>query len=145
MRGVVGAALHGGVVGDDDALAPADTPDAGDDAGGGHVVVVDAVGGEGAELKEGAVGVDEALDALSGEELAAAVVTFDVAFATGPLDTPEAVAKVVDKGEVRVAVLPVARIEHIDAGGEQGEVVEGHGRKGTRGGGDRTVRVTIVA
>ena len=47
-QGVVGAALDGGVVRDGDALAPAHTPDAGDDAGGGHLVIVDAVGGEGA-------------------------------------------------------------------------------------------------
>ena len=43
---VVGAALDGGVVGDDDALGPRHPSDARDDAGAGRVVVVHAVGGE---------------------------------------------------------------------------------------------------
>ena len=65
------------------------------------------------------------------------MVAFDVALTAGLLDTLEAGAEVVDEGEVGVAVVPVARVEHIDAGGEEGEVVEGHGRKGTRGRGCR--------
>ena len=45
--GVVGAAFDGGVVGDDDAFAAGDPADTGDDAGGGNVGAVHAVGGEG--------------------------------------------------------------------------------------------------
>ena len=65
------------------------------------------------------------------------MVAFDVALAPGLLDALEAGAKVGGETEVGVAVLPVARIKHIHAGGEQGEVVEGHGRGrgfGARGG-----------
>ena len=52
--------------------------DAGDDAGGGDVVFVDAMRGEGAELQEGGGGVEKALNALAGEELATLVVAGDV-------------------------------------------------------------------
>ena len=68
---VVGAALHRGVVGDDHRLAPRDAADAGDDARAGGVVVVAAVGGERRQLEEGCPGIEQALDALAGEQLAA--------------------------------------------------------------------------
>ena len=40
------APLHRRVIGDDDAFAPGDTPDAGDDAGGRHLVIVEPMRGE---------------------------------------------------------------------------------------------------
>ena len=49
---VVGAALDGGVVGDDQHLAARDASDAGDDAGAGRLVVVHLPGGQGRELEE---------------------------------------------------------------------------------------------
>ena len=49
---VVGAALHGGVVGDDHHLPAADPADAGDDARRGRVAVVQVAGREGAQLQE---------------------------------------------------------------------------------------------
>ena len=42
----IGAALDRGVVGDDDAFLPDDPADAGDDAGGRDLFLIDAVGGE---------------------------------------------------------------------------------------------------
>ena len=62
-------------------------------------------------------------------------MALDVAFAAGLLHALEACAKVVDEDEVGIAVLPVALGEDVDAGGEEGEVVEGHGRR-VRGGGE---------
>ena len=50
---VVGAALDRGVVGDDDAGRPLDPADPGDDPGAGRVVVVEAGGGQRAQLEEG--------------------------------------------------------------------------------------------
>ena len=66
----VGAALHGGVVGHDHDLAAAHAADAGDEAGRGRGAVVEAVGGEGADLEEGRPGIEQALDALADQELA---------------------------------------------------------------------------
>ena len=72
---VVGAALDGGVVGDDHHLAALDTADAGDDAGGGHRVVltrsaVHAIGSERAQLEERAARVEQAVDPIPHQELA---------------------------------------------------------------------------
>jgi hypothetical protein len=70
----VGATLHRRVVGDDhafDALHPAD---AGDDAGRGHVAAVHAVGRQRRELEEGRAGIDQGVDALARQQLAARLV-----------------------------------------------------------------------
>jgi hypothetical protein len=82
---VVGAALDGGVVGDDDALAPAHPADAGDDAGRRHGVVVHAVGGQRRQLEQGRPGVEQPVDAVAHEQLAAVDVPLP-----GPLVTAEA-------------------------------------------------------
>ena len=68
---VVGAALDGGVVGDDDALAAGDPPDAGDDARGRGVTVVQPVRGQRGELQERAAGVEQRVDPVAGQQLAA--------------------------------------------------------------------------
>src|SRR5216110_1733303 len=67
---VVGAALHGGVVGDQRALAAGDASDAGHDAGARRLVVVAAVRRERRELEEGRPRVEEARDALAWQEFA---------------------------------------------------------------------------
>ena len=97
-EGVVGAALDGGVVGDDDAGVAGDEADAGDDAGGWDVIVVDAIGGEGAEFEEGGCGVEEELDALAGEEFAAGAVAFDGGGVAAGSDAVEACAQFGEKG-----------------------------------------------
>src|SRR5213592_3375458 len=71
---VVGAALHGGVVGDQHALAAGDASDAGHDAGARRLVVVAAVRRERRELEEGRARVEEARDALAWQEFAARAV-----------------------------------------------------------------------
>src|SRR5487761_309136 len=72
---IVSAALDGGIVGDDDALAAADSADAADDARASDAAAVHAVGGELRQLEERAAGIQEYLDALAGGELARGTMT----------------------------------------------------------------------
>ena len=68
---IIGAALDGGVVGDDDAFAARDAPDAGDDAGGMHVAAIEAVGGQRRQFEKRRAGIDQQVDALARQHLAA--------------------------------------------------------------------------
>ena len=68
---VVGAALDGRVVRDHEQFAAVDAADAGHEARGRRVVAVHAAGGERRDLEERAAGVEEGLDALARQELAA--------------------------------------------------------------------------
>ena len=68
---VVGAALHRGVVGDHDGVAAGDLPDAGDDPRARGLVVVAAPGRQRADLEERRARVEQVLDALARQELAA--------------------------------------------------------------------------
>ncbi len=67
---VVGAALHRGVVGHDDAEAPAHPTHPGDQAGPRRLPRVEAVGGQRRQLEERGARVEEALDPFTGQELA---------------------------------------------------------------------------
>ena len=93
------AAADGRVVGDDHALDVLDDPDAGEQAGADGEV--GAPRGERGQLEQRRVGIDEQLDPLAAEELAALAVAGDVLLA----------AAVVDEGELAVVL------------GEQGEQV----------------------
>ena len=79
VHGLLGAAAHGRVVGGDQALDALDDADAGDDAGADGVVA--APGGQRRQLQERRVGVEEQLDPLAGQQLAAGVVALDVLLA----------------------------------------------------------------
>ena len=68
---IIGAALDGRVIGDDHAFAPRDPPDAGDDAGGMHVAAIEAVGGERRQFEKGRAGIEQQIDALARQHLAA--------------------------------------------------------------------------
>ncbi len=68
---VVGAALHRRVVGDDHAVVALDPADAGDHARAGRLAVVHAVGGELADLEERRARVEQAVDAVARQQLAA--------------------------------------------------------------------------
>ena len=61
----------------------ADPPDAGDHAGARRVAVVEAVGGERAQLEEGGARVEQAVDALADGQLAALAVAGDGALVAG--------------------------------------------------------------
>ena len=74
---VVRPTLHRRVVGDDHAFDALDPTDAGHDPGPRRVAVVQAVGGVGTQLEEGAAGIDEAIDAVADRELAALAVAVD--------------------------------------------------------------------
>src|SRR5439155_11657160 len=68
---VVRAALHRRVVRDDDALAARNAADAGHDAGARRLVVVAPPRRERRQLEESRAAVEEAVDAVAHEELAA--------------------------------------------------------------------------
>ena len=68
---IVGAALHRRVVGDDDAQSPGDLADTRDHARAGDILVIDLISGELTDFEEGGAGVEQALDALAGQQLAA--------------------------------------------------------------------------
>ncbi len=101
---VVGAALHGGVVHHDHAFAAHDPADAGDDAGGGHVVAVHAVGGELAQFQERRAGVQQRQHAVAGQELAASQVAGLGFLATAAADGGELGVEVVHQGLHGLAV-----------------------------------------
>ena len=68
---IVGAALDGRVVGDDHALAPRNAADAGDDAGRMHVAAIEAEGGQRRKFEERGARIDQQVDALARQHLAA--------------------------------------------------------------------------
>ena len=68
---IIGAALDGGIVGDDDAFAPRNPPDAGDDARRMHVAAIEAVGGQRRQFEKRGAGIDQEIDALARQHLAA--------------------------------------------------------------------------
>ncbi len=72
---VVGATLHGGIVHHQHAEPPRDEPDAGDDAGGGHRLVIDLPGGQRREFEKGGARVQQLIDALAGQQFAAGLMT----------------------------------------------------------------------
>ncbi len=82
----VASALDRGVVCDDHARAAGDRADAGDDARRRRLAVVEAVSRERRELQERRARVDQALDPLAGEQLAAGVVALDGSHAAACAD-----------------------------------------------------------
>ncbi|ADP95765.1 hypothetical protein HP15_1 [Marinobacter adhaerens HP15] len=91
---VVAAAFYGGVVGDDHAFGAGDAAHAGDDACSGDFFIVNVVGGELADFQERGAVVQEAVDALSGEQLATGDVALLVGGAAALLDGGHFVAQV---------------------------------------------------
>src|SRR5204863_5992241 len=72
---VVGAALDRRIIGDNHALATSDATDAGDDARRVHVAAIKAEGGEWREFEEGRAWIDQQVDAIASQHLAARGVT----------------------------------------------------------------------
>ena len=101
---VVGAALDGGVVGDDDALAAGDPADAGDDPGGRRVAVVEAVRGQRRELEERAARVEQGVDPLAGQQLAAVDVPLPGPLAAAEGDAAQLLGEVGGQRGVRGGV-----------------------------------------
>ena len=104
---VVRPALHRRVVGDDHALDALDPADAGHDPGPRRVAVVQAVGGVGTQLEEGAAGIDQAVDAVADGQLAALAVAVDRSLVAGRAVARQRIgsrSQVVDEGAHGVGV-----------------------------------------
>ena len=101
-----GAALDGGVVGDEDVRRALDDTDAGDDPASGHLVAVLAPPRQGGELEERGVLVGDHVDPVAHHDFAAGEVPLDGALATrAAVDGPaHPLAQGVDEFEVGVAV-----------------------------------------
>jgi hypothetical protein len=79
---VVGAALDGRVVGDDDTGRALDPADSRDHARTRRIVVVHAVRSERAQLEEGAPGIEQAVDPFADRQLAPLAMSSDRALVT---------------------------------------------------------------
>ncbi|CAM5702648.1 hypothetical protein STENM327S_02821 [Streptomyces tendae] len=116
--GVAGAAAHGGVVGGDQALDALDDADAGDERGADRVLA--PPGRQRRQLQEGRVRVEEQLDALAGEELAALAVPGDVLLAAALEGLGVFGVQVGELGEHGLAVRAVVGVGGVQGGGEDG-------------------------
>ena len=124
---VVGPALDGRVVGDDDDGRALDRPDPGDDPGARGVVVVEPGRRERAQLEERRAGIEEAVDPLADGELAALAMTGDravVAAGAASGDGGLTVAEVRDELGHRVVVGAGLRAPGIESAPQ-----DRHGRK----------------
>ncbi len=90
-------ALDGGVVGDDRALTAFDDTHACHHAGRWSLAVVHLPGRERTQLEERGAGVEQEIDPLSCEELAAGTVALDRALAAAARYQPGAFAKLIDQ------------------------------------------------
>src|SRR5258706_6209563 len=68
---IIGAAFDGRVIGDDHAFAAGYPPHPGDDAGGMYVAAVEAVGRKWRQFEERRARIDQEVDALPRQHLAA--------------------------------------------------------------------------
>ena len=89
--GEEGAALYGGVVGDEHPRDAMDDADSGDDAGARELIVDLAEPSERGEFEKGRAFVDDHVDAIAGHDLAAAVMPVDRPLATRSLGMVAAV------------------------------------------------------
>ncbi len=107
---VVGAALDGGIVGDDQGLAAGDAADSRDHSSGWRFAVVEVVGGEGRELEKGRGGIEQRIDTLASEHLAAPLVPVAVLLGPSESRSRDALAEVFrDRAVVREILLEVYR------------------------------------
>ena len=113
---VIGAALDGGVVGDNHAFATRDATDAGHDAGGMHVAAIEAIGRQRRQFQERGAGIDQQVDALARQHLAARGMAVARGLAAAAGDLAELVAQIRDEAAhgLRVACEILGR--WIDAG-----------------------------
>ena len=115
---VVRTALDGCVVGDDHAGTAFDDADARDDAGGRDDAVVLLPRGEGAELEEGTIRINEAVDALAGQQLAAAAVLLARRLGTPGCDVRPALGQQRDQRIHLRRAGDKLRVTTVDVGGE---------------------------
>ena len=94
---VIGAALDGGVVDDDDRLAAFDAADAGDHAGGGDLAAIHVPGGELADLQKGRARIEKLGQPLAGQQLAAGKMPLPRLLGAAALDDGRLVGDVGDQ------------------------------------------------
>mmetsp|Transcript_165444 Transcript_165444/g.530876 ORF Transcript_165444/g.530876 Transcript_165444/m.530876 type:complete len:520 (-) Transcript_165444:1217-2776(-) len=104
---VVGAALHRRVIRHEKDLTAMDEAHARHDAGGVHAAAVHLVGRQGRELQEVRAWIDDGLDALAGQGLAAAAVQLGGLLAAAGLDHGQALVQLRDQP----LVVPLPRLE----------------------------------
>src|SRR5690606_26672567 len=97
-HGIVGAALHRGVVRDNYTFPPGDAPDASDDAGRGDAILVHPPGCELRELQKGRAGVKKLTHSFPWKQLAAIQMPLARSLAAALLDLADLRAKVVQQG-----------------------------------------------
>ncbi len=122
-HGIIGAALDGGVVGDDHAFAARNTPDARDDTGGMDVAAIKAVGRERRQFEKGAAWIDQEIDALARQHLATRRMPLAGDLAASAGDDLELVAKLRHQAAHHVGVTGKLGRRGIDRGMKQ------HGRR----------------
>ncbi len=94
---IVGAALHGGIVYHQHTEPARDPADAGDDAGGGHRLVIDLPASQRRELEKRGARVQQLIDALAGQQLAAGLMAGVVGRAASLGDLGNAGMEIVDQ------------------------------------------------
>ena len=110
----VGAALYGRVVGDDDAFAAFDPPDAGDDAGARRRVVVHAVRRELRQFEKGRARIEQRPHARARQQLAAPRVAFARPRAAALLDGRDARTQIRHLGGDALCVVAKLRRARIE-------------------------------
>ncbi len=97
-HGIVGAALHCGIVADDHAVHPADTANAHDHARARRVVVVHVEGRQGRDFQKGRAGVEQHLHTVTRQQLATGCVLGSGGFATALGHALQVGTQVIDHG-----------------------------------------------
>ncbi len=94
---VIGAALHRGVVGDDDAFPPRHPADAGQDAGRRDLLLIDAVGRKLGQFQIGRAGIEQCPHPVARQQLAAREVPVARPRPSALLDLVDLVAQIGDQ------------------------------------------------
>ncbi len=113
---VVGAALHGGIVHHQHAESARDPADAGDDAGGGHRFVIDLPAGQRGQFEKGGTRVQQLVDALAGQQLAASLMAGVVGSAAAQGYLLQAGIEIVDQGLHGGPIGRIFRTSGVEAG-----------------------------
>jgi len=123
---VIGTALDRRVVGDDDALDAFDATDTCDDPGRVEIAGVHFPRRELADLEERRAFVEQTVHALTGQQLAARLVTFGVAGAAVLPDGSDARVEFFDERLHRLAIRGETRRCRIDGRGVSGRALLRH-------------------
>src|SRR6266571_982685 len=93
----VGAALHRGIISDDDTLLALNNADAGHDTSRGSLIFIHIPGGQRAEFQKGSIGVAEQLDTLAGQQFVTLAMSGDSILSSPQLNLLDALLQLVEK------------------------------------------------